>query len=363
MAQSLLAHLYPYIKGSQEDIATFSLHYLLSQSIKLNAAFTKFAADTMGIELEERLQYLCQVTGESDEKDRPDMVGTDADGVEVTLFEMKFYASLTPNQPNTYLNRLRKNNGKGLLFICPTARKTSLWAKLQELCGTETTDVNKYCVTVNGINLAITTWSEVLGLLKQVASTVDTATYKYGTTNTITAPAKSGYDTPGSQSVKWDSTSAKTITFTYTPSYVATSQHLTSGWWYNAPSAGTGVSYSVNAEYQNRTANSVQIRIVWTQTIKQAAYGYNQYFYCSMWNNGTNRGNTGNVKIASTSTWPYYGSSGPWHSNSVTAYSGWITVPLDSPNGHGIEIACDWWAEVDGRSGSWGGKMIYVPAY
>lgn len=97
--------------------------------------------------------------------------------------------------------------------------------------------------------------------------------------------------------------------------------------------------------------------------IKQAAYGYNQYFYCSMWNNGTNRGNTGNVKIASTSTWPYYGSSGPWHSNSVTAYSGWITVPLDSPNGHGIEIACDWWAEVDGRSGSWGGKMIYVPAY
>ena len=173
MAQSLLAHLYPYIKGSQEDIATFSLHYLLSQSIKLNAAFTKFAADTMGIELEERLQYLCQVTGESDEKERPDMVGTDADGVEVALFEMKFYASLTPNQPNTYLNRLRKNNGKGLLFICPMSRKTSLWTKLQELCGTETTDVNKYCVTVNGVNLAITTWSEVLGLLKQVASTVD----------------------------------------------------------------------------------------------------------------------------------------------------------------------------------------------
>ena len=175
MAQSLLAHLYPYIKGSQEDIATFSLQYLLSQSSKLNAAFTKFAADTMGIDLEERLQYICQVTGESEEKERPDMVGTDADGSEIILFEMKFYASLTANQPNTYLDRLRKNNGKGLLFICPMARKTSLWAKLQELCGTETDDVNKYCVTVNGVNLAITTWSEVLGLLKQVASTVDNA--------------------------------------------------------------------------------------------------------------------------------------------------------------------------------------------
>lgn len=175
MAQSLLAHLYPYIKGSQEDIATFSLQYLLSQSSKLNAAFTKFVADTMGIDLEERLQYLCQVTGESEEKERPDIVGTDADGAEVVLFEMKFYASLTANQPNTYQDRLRKNGGKGLLFICPMARKTSLWAKLQELCGTETDDVNKYCVTVNGVNLAITTWSEVLGLLKQVASTVDNA--------------------------------------------------------------------------------------------------------------------------------------------------------------------------------------------
>ena len=112
MAQSLLAHLYPYIKGSQEDIATFSLQYLLSQSSKLNAAFTKFVADTIGIDLEERLQYLCQVTGESEEKERPDMVGTDADGAEVVLFEMKFYASLTANQPNTYLDRLRKNGGK-----------------------------------------------------------------------------------------------------------------------------------------------------------------------------------------------------------------------------------------------------------
>ena len=102
MAQSLLAHLYPYIKGSQEDIATFSLQYLLSQSSKLNAAFTKFAADTMGIGLEERLQYLCQVTGESEEKERPDMVGTDADGAEVVLFEMKFY-------PVCFQKRYRKD--------------------------------------------------------------------------------------------------------------------------------------------------------------------------------------------------------------------------------------------------------------
>ena len=42
MNTSLLAHLYPYIKGSQEDVATYSLQYLLSQSDKLNIAFTKW---------------------------------------------------------------------------------------------------------------------------------------------------------------------------------------------------------------------------------------------------------------------------------------------------------------------------------
>lgn len=57
-----------------------------------------------------------------------------------------------------------------------------------------------------------------------------TATYKYGTTNTISAPAKSGYNAPSSQDVKWDSTNAKTITFTYTPIATATSQQLTSDW-------------------------------------------------------------------------------------------------------------------------------------
>ena len=173
MAQSLLAHLYTYIKGSQEDIATFSLQYLLSQSNKLNAAFTKFVAQTTDIQLDETLRYNCQVTGDSEEKERPDMVGVDADGVETVLFEMKFYASLTKNQPNTYLDRLRKNKGKGLLFVCPTSRKTSLWAKLQELSHSEANETKKYCTTVDGVSLAITTWSEILTLLKQEATAMD----------------------------------------------------------------------------------------------------------------------------------------------------------------------------------------------
>lgn len=44
-----------------------------------------------------------------------------------------------------------------------------------------------------------------------------TATYNYGTTNTISPKEFTGYTTPASQSIAWNSTSAKTITFTYTP--------------------------------------------------------------------------------------------------------------------------------------------------
>lgn len=40
-------------------------------------------------------------------------------------------------------------------------------------------------------------------------------TRDFGTSETINAPAKTGYNTPSGQSVKWDSTSAKTIDFTY----------------------------------------------------------------------------------------------------------------------------------------------------
>ena len=60
MAYSLLAHLYPHIRGSQEDIATYSLQYLLVQSNELNRAFTKRVSEVLHVEIEDTLQYICQ---------------------------------------------------------------------------------------------------------------------------------------------------------------------------------------------------------------------------------------------------------------------------------------------------------------
>lgn len=180
-----------------------------------------------------------------------------------------------------------------------------------------------------------------------------TATYKYGTTNTISAPAKSGYNTPSSQSVAWDSTSAKTITFTYTPTSVATSQSVASGAWWTK-SSYTYINYATSVEYQNRTASSVQIRVIWTNTFVSSSgkYGYGQYF------NGSCGGvSTGDITICSGSTW----SSSYTGTRTQTAYSGWITVPVGTTNQTTLSISGSWW-DQNSKSGAWSGT-ITIPAY
>ncbi len=169
MAHSLLAHLYSRIRGSQEDVATISLQYLLSQSAELNKAFTTLIAAKLNVSLADRLQYKCQATGE--EQERPDMAGCDKNGCEVVLCEMKFYAGLTENQPLGYLERLQKAGGHGLIFVCPKARQTNLWAKLKEVCAEQQVKtVNDNCISVDGIHMAIITWAEVLERLQMVAA-------------------------------------------------------------------------------------------------------------------------------------------------------------------------------------------------
>ena len=166
MANSLLAHLYSRIRGSQEDVATLALQYLLSQAVPLNEGFTALVSSALGVEFGSQLQYACQSVGENLE--RPDMVGTDETGREVLLCEMKFYAGLTQNQPSAYLDRLLEENGKGLVFICPKARQTNLWAKLCSLCKDRQVEkIGAHCVSVDGIRMGILTWGDVVDVLKQ----------------------------------------------------------------------------------------------------------------------------------------------------------------------------------------------------
>lgn len=178
------------------------------------------------------------------------------------------------------------------------------------------------------------------------------ATYKFGTTNTISAPAVSGYVTPSAQIVKWDAT-AKTITFKYAPNGVTTSQNVASGTWWSK-SNYTYITYSATAEYQNRTANSVQVRIVWTNTFARSYggyYGYGQYFNANI--GGVS---TGDCTIASASTW----SSSSTSTGVASVASGWVTVPVSAMQ-TSVSMNASWW-DQNSKSGSWS-ATIAIPAY
>lgn len=169
MAASLLAHLYSHIKGSQEDVATLSLQYIVSRSAALNREFTGLLCRALHGNVGTELNYVCQAVGENLE--RPDIAGIDPNGKEQILCEAKFYAGLTDNQPNGYLDRLKKNEAYGLVFICPAARKVTLWSKLLELCRERNVvDLDKYCVAVDGVRMSILTWGEIVQRLHDVAS-------------------------------------------------------------------------------------------------------------------------------------------------------------------------------------------------
>ena len=149
------------------------------------------------------------------------------------------------------------------------------------------------------------------------------ATYKFGTTNTISAPAKSGYVTPDPQTIVWDSTD-KTITFTYPVAYV--SYTTKSG----TASTNPTITYGATVEYRNRTANSVQVRVSWTDTI--AANGYNIYGQQLRVTCGST---TKYTTVAAFRTWQYSSSS----ARSSTGTTDWITVSLSTTNQTSASVA------------------------
>ncbi len=174
-------------------------------------------------------------------------------------------------------------------------------------------------------------------------------------TYTISAPSKSGYITPSSQSVKWDATS-KTITFKYAPNGVTTNQNVASGTWWrkNNTSTYTYITYSTNIEYKNRTANSVQIRVVWTNTFYRSQggyYGYGQYYNATIGGIGT-----GECTIATSSQW----ASNSTSTSTATGTTAWVTVPVSATQ-TSVSLSSNWW-DQNGKSGSWS-ATIDIPAF
>lgn len=124
---SLLARVAPGLTTQFENLATESLLYLLQRYGEAREAFVELAS-TVGYAGPRDLQFSTQV--HMQHGNIPDLVGATEDGTNVLLVESKFWASLTPNQPTGYLDRLPADSEGMVLFIAPEGRYESLWQGL-----------------------------------------------------------------------------------------------------------------------------------------------------------------------------------------------------------------------------------------
>ena len=156
-------------------------------------------------------------------------------------------------------------------------------------------------------------------------------THSYGSVHSVSAPAKSGYETPGSQSVSWDSTGSKDIVFTYPPSQVSNSTQSGKLTDYNESGhEDPTVSYSTSFEYRNRTADSVEIRLSVSETIEK------RFFCNNVHRVRVSSGGTALGDIAIVGSWE-------WHeqvdyARTKTASTEWVRVPVHTTGATSITI-------------------------
>ena len=140
---TLFAHIAPRLTNRIEDVAVEALGHILSQSEAAREALEE-TLRLGGAQVCSIARVQTQVTGEKGE--RPDLIGFDDIWVKQVLIEAKFWAPLTPNQPNQYLEQLPGGRPAALLFVAPVARLESLWP---ELCQRTTENEPKFELAID----------------------------------------------------------------------------------------------------------------------------------------------------------------------------------------------------------------------
>jgi hypothetical protein len=165
--ESLLGKFYTKIKGSQEDIASESLVYILNKSFRARRTINQIIKLNTGLDFSD-LIFETQSIGENLE--RPDISGIDETGNEVVIIEAKFWASLTENQPNSYLTRLPQNSV--LIFLVPPSRVRALYNEILRKVNSEFTnlesDAENQIIKLTSLNkfVLIKSWQEILNFIK-----------------------------------------------------------------------------------------------------------------------------------------------------------------------------------------------------
>ena len=131
---SLLAHLAPKFTKEIERFATEALGYILSRSAGARRALQGMLKDR-GVDVGTIAQVQTECEIRVKEKNaRADLVGFDTTRAKRTIVECKFWAGLTEQQPNTYIEELLKNEEPSvLLFVAPESRLETLWPEIVRL--------------------------------------------------------------------------------------------------------------------------------------------------------------------------------------------------------------------------------------
>ncbi|MQF67588.1 hypothetical protein FIM07_04010 [SAR202 cluster bacterium AD-802-F09_MRT_200m] len=172
-SSGLLAHLTKNFAPHPENVATEALGHILAHSASARRGLSSILS---GTGIEEDLSYRTQ-QAEGDALARPDLTGRDTQGRNIVLVEAKFWAGLTDNQPNTYIEMLADDMPSTLCFLIPQERMTSLWP---EICSrasdtgfniTMEHDGEYKSASLGGNkHLLMTTWTTVLAAIETVAT-------------------------------------------------------------------------------------------------------------------------------------------------------------------------------------------------
>ena len=163
---TLLAHLAWRLSNRHEDIAVETLEFIL-RSDATRSTLRQVVRDG-GANIGPIAHVATQVGGE--EGTRPDLVGCDQRGEESVLIEAKFWAGLTHNQPQAYLNRLAQ--GKALLVVAPALRVEALWVELCHRAEVDVPDPADHTAKVKSVEtserkrLILTSWAHLLERLE-----------------------------------------------------------------------------------------------------------------------------------------------------------------------------------------------------
>jgi len=118
----ILAYIASNFIAEYENVANSSVTYLLNEYPVARSALQ----NVLGVNnVPEYYQTELSTTSNG----RPDVTGLDINGRKTVIIEGKFWANLTPNQPNNYVKELAE--GGKILFLAPSKRVDSLRAEVE----------------------------------------------------------------------------------------------------------------------------------------------------------------------------------------------------------------------------------------